>query len=123
MKHLINEFWVVEIPEGAGDICFPEQDFGHVIQFKSLNLANKYVWQTITLTPGNWKLIGISDEMSDKQAATVVEQIESFGRVKRWKDYEFPDSGFYSALDSFKILLHTKSLTKRYAIIQQIKTM
>ena len=171
MKHLINEYWVVEIPEDAKELVI---DMGYLIfkimdmdpkkwttdaeiekdakrflktgKSKFSELSEDYsMWITsgIPLTPGNWKLIGISDEMSEEQAARIVEPLFTKETIYEGGKYRYEldlkpmpflnylwhtdkDEGEYSskatATESFQSLLKSKSLTKRYAIIQQIKT-
>lgn len=52
----------VTVPEGATDFDLPEQDNGSVLQYKANNR-----WNTDTIEPGDWVLMGIASEVKDEQ--------------------------------------------------------
>lgn len=113
--HLIDEFYGVVISNDAYDIKVDE-------------IATPYLqyWRgdkdiIINLPFGQWEYIGTSDGLTEEQWAGIVEQVFSFGNVRRYKDYEFIDSAFYSSKESGESLLKSKSITERIAIIKKLK--
>jgi hypothetical protein len=75
----------------------------------------------IHLPPGTYSILAATDTTSEEEAAKVVERAISFGRVKRYKDYEFPDSAFYTALESLATYCTHYGLEGKYILLQQVK--
>lgn len=155
MEKLIGEYSVVEIPEDAKDLILDmgylifkimdmdpkkwttdaeiERDvklFLKTGKSKFSELPDDYsMWITsgLPLPPGNYELIGISDEITEEQAEKIAEvavHMEDYEELVKdgWWNYETGGLGAFStALESFQSLLTSKGLTKRYAIIKKLK--
>ena len=72
-----------------------------------------------TLPPGQWQFLSLLSDMDEGKAEEIVEEVVPFGRIKRYQDYEFFDSAFYTALESFHILIQLKGIdtNKQYAVL------
>lgn len=117
MENLIGEYWVVEIPKGA--IKF----------FIALHDGLHFIWELpngkreiMELPPGNWTLIGISDEITELECQDIVETF-SLDRRTGHKDYgsKYISYPFSTATQSFQSLLTSKGLKGRYAILKTNK--
>lgn len=116
MINLLNNKWYIPLPDDATDIDMPEQDFGSVLQYKS----NKR-WNTITLPPGNWRILFTSDTATEEDCSKVVEKNED-GTL--FCDYELYKGVFQNFLDTafaaFASLLRSHNLQGRYLIIEKM---
>lgn len=154
MEKLIGEYSVVEIPGDAKDLVLDmgylifkimdmdpkkwttnaeiEKDVKRFLKTgksKFSKLPEDYsMWITsgLPLPPGNYELIGISSEITEEQAAGVVEvavHMEDYEKLVRdgWWNYESEFATLKTALESFQSLLTSKGLKGRYAILKQLK--
>lgn len=113
MINLLSNKWYIPLPDDATDIDMPEQDFGCVLQYKS----NKR-WNTITLPPGNWRILFTSDTATEYDFAKVVEKEEGYNAYK-----EYNENGPWvheTARASFASLLRSHNLNGRYLIIEKM---
>lgn len=114
MTHLISDIFAVEIPNDAHSCEVYENNVigGYCIMY--LRGKPDYACEySPNLPPGNYTLIGISDEMSEEQADSIVE--------KNYDYFKLDNDGmvFYTSVKLFEKLLLSKGLNKRYAIIKQ----
>jgi hypothetical protein len=90
----------VKVPEDAHS--FRIDNSGYllmVVPINDHNLSEFYLddWKPLV---GNWEILGRVNEITEQVWEGVVEKGMPFGRVKRYKDYEFVDSCFYTATES-----------------------
>lgn len=132
MEKLIGEYSVVEIPE--------MDDIKDSVNYFFIGLDNKVYANCgqidiplSDLPPGNYELIGISDEITEEQTGKIV--AGSFVCVHEdgnhfdeyFKDYEDQQQivkseySLQTAKESFQSLLISKGLKGRYAILKTIK--
>lgn len=91
---------------------------GYVIfEMKEPGINGEYYYDDQKPLEGKWKILGKSSELTEDQWREVVEKIMPFGRVERWKDYEFTESGFYTAIESGQSLLKSKNLEPETTLI------
>ncbi len=57
------------------------------------------VGAALDLPPGSWSIVGKgpASDITEDEAKGLVGEVMPFGRVKRFKDYEFVESAFYEA--------------------------
>lgn len=128
MKLLTGNYFAVPIPDwikiidlwtGSG-LRGRKKDIDYLM---GANFKEKFEYE---LPPGNWKLIGISDEISEDQAAEIVVRVAGWDKVLYYdynasgRDFrDIVEAAFDKAHPSFQSLLKSKNLT-RCAIIQNL---
>lgn len=119
MTHLRENYWAVEVPEGAKDIhCEVSMNGTPYVayKFKDDELLNEY--EDIVLPPGTWQIICTSKEATYTQAAQIVEHYRG-GFVNYHTEIKAP--AFQTPFQSLESLLASKDLTgKNYLIIQKM---
>ena len=116
MIHLINDIYVVEVPEGAMDFF---SDGNQSVGFKYENEL-----RFVHLESGNWQLICTIRECTEYYAAGIVEK-DKRGYKHYWPDKGFVPRGFNArhetAYDSLYSLLNSKGLdeNKNYILIKK----
>lgn len=77
------------------------------------------------LPKGNWQLIGLSDEITEEQAASLIDTTLMYKKhkVKSYKYKSYIDGfiGFETSLESFKSLMQSLGCEGRYAILKEVK--
>lgn len=73
----------------------------------------------IKLPPGQWSIVGWSDELTEEQCENIVDVSVKQGSYISFVDYEFVDF-YHTATESFASLLRSHGITDRAFIIKKI---
>ncbi len=120
-----------ELPENAKDISInrSQDDFDlKYLQFDCEKYKGLSNYDSFYLPAGNWQLLGWSDEITEKQAAMVVDDVLLHGQqsdfndfsVTLYKNYAY-GSYLDSAIQSLKSLISYEGITKRLYLIYKLK--
>lgn len=141
MIELRNNYWAVEVPDGAINFII---DMGYII-WKSPNYKNwcndtilsdydklsKYLethkaeddYKTggLPLPPGAWEIVCTSKEVTHEQVWMIVESVDSEGRGLQYINYANGIYVFSNAKSSFRTLLTQKGcdLKNNYLILKK----
>jgi DNA/RNA endonuclease G (NUC1) len=129
MTNLRDNYWAVELPEGAKDIHSEVSMTGTpylAYKFKDDELLNEY--EAKNLPAGTWQIICTSNSILEDQAASIV-QVISNGKIsgrpqyRRYdRDGELPARMWtQDARHAFETLLASKGLTgNNYVILKKV---
>lgn len=74
------------------------------------------------LPQGNWQLVGLSDEITEEQASTVIDEPSLFVYVDYTAKVDFGmKRKFDTALESFKSLMQSLGCEGNYAVLREVK--
>ena len=115
MIHLRENFWAVEVPEGA-----------HNFRILTADASDKGIFYDVISThwmplpAGTLKIIGISKDLTEEQARGIVECDAFYDGYKDYDTNNFHnDLPFISPLDSLHSLLTSKGLDPENSLIIQ----
>lgn len=120
MTNLINDIWLVEIPDVKVYQYVLFQIPGTSLSWLHfLDEQQNDVYRSLEVDCGQWSLIGISDEITEEQAAMIVEGDRQGydGYVEYERDGNFCNQ---YAVNSFRSLLRSKQLSGRYSILKKL---
>lgn len=110
-----GEYLIVDVPEDSSNFQIKNNDLGHYIDFETILHENDPgTYYCINLPPSDWQLLGLESEITEEVAASIVEKMEGRVNVKAFVDYEYPDSGMWSAIKSLA------SLSKREGMVNPV---
>lgn len=120
---LTGEYFGVSIPEDALLVMMVNERFSYVW----METAHEQI-----LPPGKWLFIGTSENLTEEQAAEIVQegrfkhkQIDRLYWECHWKNYHRKNAGSAiatsTAIESFRSLLSSLGIKDRIAIIKQVK--
>jgi hypothetical protein len=120
MEQLLGEYYYVEVPKDAGGIELWGNLQPDAIRYITMPSNGKFKSNLISIPPGNWQLVCLSDEITQEQASEIIESLDADDGNIAYTDYVNPESGisFGYATDSFQSLLKSKQLKGRYAILK-----
>lgn len=74
------------------------------------------------LPTGNWQLIGLSDEITEEQASTVIDEPSLFMYVDYTAKVDFGmKRKFDTSLESFKSLMQSLGCEGRHAVLREVE--
>lgn len=131
MVELRENYWAVEVPEGATGLDVNHYQVGSELNYWVTD-GGKETLIIIDLPPGTWEIVCTSKEATEEQAVNLIQWSEWHFPVKhtRYIDYTRPydtalkqkwGDGFGTALESFNSLLASKGcdVNKNYLILKK----
>lgn len=115
MKELRENYWAVEVPDGAKNFRVGVDD--GTPYFDYLLGTISYV---IKLEPGTWEIVCTSKEATEEQAEQIVEEVRLRGNI-RYEDYTREFMWQETAIESLRSLLTSKGcdLNNNYLILKK----
>jgi len=124
IHQLTDKVWAVEVPEWANAYkaeCIPQADFYELFCYELGEYDEPIKEDSITLPHGHWRYICTSKEVTEEQAAGIVEKARLRGNI-RYTDYSREYMWQETALESLNSLLASKGLdvNKNYCLIEKM---
>lgn len=120
MINLRENFWAVEVPEGAKELHIEVSLKGSPYigyKFKDDELLNEY--QNINLPPGTWEIVCTSKEATEEQLKDVIPELKVGERYQNYgSDYPV---WYHSRRESLRSLLNANGcdLNKNLLIVKK----
>lgn len=111
---------VVEVPEG--NTIFELRPVHSLLCCKE-NVRQRY-WDTYTLPPGDWSILGVWPDITEEQAGMVLDKWELLRDEFLYMDYHTGHYDFTTALESLRSLLTSHGLPvegKKYVLLIEKK--
>jgi hypothetical protein len=121
LTHLAGDYWGVSVPEDAKGFLLTNIQVDTDLIYPNGYGTFNYV---CTLPPGQYELIGVSDELTEEECRGIVQKFHNGPYRDYDREYFDPADDqmpfHLSALESFHSLLRSKGL-ERVVVIKKVK--